>query len=104
MKVSVVIPTYNRDKCIIDLLNCLLKQDYPDFEIIVIDQSEILTPENNLIIEANQGILKYFKIKEKGRSLAKNYGILIAGGDIRKAVQPVLFESGANKESVKMHF
>jgi glycosyltransferase involved in cell wall biosynthesis len=82
VKVSVVIPTYNREKCVIDLLNCLLKQDYPDFEIVVIDQSEILTQEKNLIIEANQGILKYFKIREKGRSLAKNYGILIAAGEI----------------------
>ena len=81
-KVSVIIPTYNRDKCIIDLLNCLLKQDYGNFEILVIDQSERLTREKEDIIRREPGILKYYKISERGRSLAKNYWILFSKGDI----------------------
>lgn len=82
VKVSVVIPTYNRDKCIIDLLNCLFRQDYNNFEILVIDQSDNLSKEKQELISRNVDILKYFKINERGRSLAKNYGILLASGDI----------------------
>lgn len=82
MKVSVVIPTYNREKCIIDLLHCLFKQDYPNFEVLVIDQSETLSDEKQRLLDQNNQILKYFKIEERGRSLAKNYGILMASGEI----------------------
>jgi glycosyltransferase involved in cell wall biosynthesis len=82
VKVSVIIPTYNRDKCVIDLLNCLFRQDYNNFEVIVVDQSENLIWEKQNIINRNSGVLKYFKISERGRSLAKNYGILFSTGDI----------------------
>jgi len=81
-KVSIVIPTYNREKCIIDLLKCLFRQDYKNLEILVIDQSEHLSAEKqNLIRDKPEG-LRYYKIQERGRSLAKNYGILLATGDI----------------------
>jgi len=38
-KVSVIIPTLNRYPFLADALNDLEKQDYPNFEVIVIDQS-----------------------------------------------------------------
>ncbi len=82
LKVSIVIPTYNREKCVIDLLNCLFKQDYPDFEIIVVDQSDVLSPDKKTVINTHRGVLKYYKLEERGRSLAKNYGILFSSGDI----------------------
>ena len=81
-KVSVVIPTYNRDKCLTDLLECLLGQDYSNFEILVIDQSELLTNEKREFIRKFPDKVRYFHIKDRGRSLAKNYGILHAVGDI----------------------
>lgn len=81
-KVSVVIPTYNREKCVIDLINCLFRQDYDDFEIIVIDQSEVLSKEKFDLINCSNSKLKYYKINERGRSLAKNYGINLSNGDI----------------------
>lgn len=81
LKVSVIIPTYNRERCIIDLLECLFVQDYPEFEIIVVDQSDALTNDKKQMI-ARSGRLKYYWIAERGRSLAKNYGILFSSGDI----------------------
>jgi glycosyltransferase involved in cell wall biosynthesis len=81
-KVSVVIPTYNREECLIDLLNCLVQQDYSNFEILVIDQSEVLTSKKELAIKQYPERLKYFKITDRGRSLAKNYGIIFSTGDI----------------------
>ncbi|MCA4895451.1 MAG: glycosyltransferase [Cytophagales bacterium] len=81
-KVSVVIPTYKRDKCLIDLLNCLFIQDYWNLEILVVDQSEFLSNEKQLLIKQYPEKLKYYQIAERGRSLAKNYGITFSSGDI----------------------
>ena len=37
MKFSVVIPTYNRAATLRQTLTALMAQDYPDYEIIVVD-------------------------------------------------------------------
>lgn len=80
--ISVVIPTYNREACLLDTVRSLLKQDYTLFEIVVIDQSDVVSDaKKNLIREAGNR-LRYFHIQERGRSLAKNYGILVSKGDI----------------------
>lgn len=82
LKVSVVIPTYNRDKCLSELLLCLYKQDYHSFEVLIIDQSELLTSEKQEIINHCPDYVKYYHIEDRGRSLAKNYGILYSEGDL----------------------
>lgn len=39
MKFSVIVPTYNSEKYITELLNSLAKQDFPktEFEVVVVD-------------------------------------------------------------------
>lgn len=81
MKVSVVIPTYNREKCIIDLLHCLFRQDYPEYEIIVVDQSDQFSDDKKRILNVRPDLLRYYHITERGRSIAKNYGIMLSTGD-----------------------
>ena len=80
--VSVIIPTYNREKCILDLLKVLFVQDHTKYELIIIDQSSELSAEKKDFIRTHKNRLRYFHISERGRSLAKNYGILQAKGDI----------------------
>lgn len=80
--VSIIIPTYNRDECLINLIGALAVQDYDNFEIIVVDQSEELSNKKRQFLDAYQSKLKYFQIDQKGRSLGKNYGILKANGEI----------------------
>ena len=36
-KVSIVIPNYNGEKCLRECLASLKKQDYKDFDVIVVD-------------------------------------------------------------------
>jgi glycosyltransferase involved in cell wall biosynthesis len=40
-KLSVVIPTYNRSKFLIDIFECLLTQTFKDFEVIISDDGSV---------------------------------------------------------------
>jgi len=78
---SIIIPTLNRDKVLINTIKDLLNQDYKSFEIIIIDQSDIISKELMHFVEKYQQI-KYFHIDEKGSPNAKNVGAKLAKGDI----------------------
>ena len=53
---SIIIPTYNRQNEIIRCLNSIKKQDFKDYEIIVVDNGskdgsiELLEKERNIIL------------------------------------------------------
>jgi len=67
MKISVIIPAYNEEKYLRQTLEAILVQDYPDFEIIVIDNastdrtSEIARSFQsrgvNVFLETNKGTM-----------------------------------------------
>ena len=80
---SIIIPTYNGEKKIGNLLDSLEKQSYKDFEIIVvIDGSTDNTKE---LLEEKKFDFKDFKIifqENKGRSGSRNTGAKAAAGDL----------------------
>jgi glycosyltransferase involved in cell wall biosynthesis len=83
MKVSVVIPAYNEEKNIALTIEAVLAQDYPDFEIIVVDNastdrtSEIVSKYPvKLVYESRKGLLS---ARECGRQAAT--GEIIANID-----------------------
>ena len=78
MKISLIMGTINREKLVIRAINALLNQIYDDWEVIVIDQSEI---GSTTIPQLDQRV-RYINVKEKGLSKARNYGIKLAKGDI----------------------
>lgn len=80
--VSIIIPTYNREECLIKTIESLLAQDQKNFELIIIDQSDTISEEKKQLIANHPQKIRFFHIKERGRSLAKNYGILQAKGDL----------------------
>lgn len=80
--VSVVIPTYNRGVSIVDTLDSILQNHYPNFEIIVVDQSK-----NDLTEKAVQKYLsnpqfKYLHTDIQGAGRARNLGIAQAEGSL----------------------
>lgn len=83
-KLSIIIPTYNEEKDILECLKSLLAQDYSNFEIIVIDDGS--TDETlEKIDEFNRNNKKKVKILKQnhaGPGLARNLGAKNAGGDI----------------------
>ena len=81
MKFSIVVPTYNEQNDIAGTLDALTALDYPDKEIIVVDDSTDATPE---IIRryASKGVRLVRPAKREGRCGARNIGILESTGDV----------------------
>jgi GT2 family glycosyltransferase len=77
--VSVIIPTFNRAAILEKTISFLLEQTYPDFEIIIIDQS---SDSAEIQFEKMSGKINYFHIKEKGLPNARNIGIKKSKGHI----------------------
>jgi glycosyltransferase involved in cell wall biosynthesis len=79
--VSVIVPTYNREKTILRAINSILKQTYKDIEIIIIDDySNDNTQE--VVKSLNNDKIKYIKQdKNRGACAARNIGIKLAKGE-----------------------
>lgn len=81
VKVSVVIPTHNRSELLINSIKSVLKQDFEDFEVIIVDDaSSDDTAEKVKCIKDQR--LKYYKIeKPKGGNHARNFGVNKSEGE-----------------------
>lgn len=77
-KVSVIIPTLNRYEYLKDVLCDLENQDYPNFEVLVCDQSE---PVNESFYQGWRLDLTLIKQKEKALWLARNTCIKQSKGE-----------------------
>ncbi len=78
--VSVIIPAFNAEKTILETIQSLQKQTFPDFEIIVInDGSTDRTVE--ILNEIEDGRLKVFSYENGGLPVARNRGIDRATGE-----------------------
>jgi glycosyltransferase involved in cell wall biosynthesis len=82
MKVSLIIPTYNRDEYLMDTLTCALNQNFDDYEIIVIDQSLHHTKETLAFLERYQNQLIYLRSEIPSLTKARNIGVEASRGEI----------------------
>lgn len=76
VKVSIIVPAYNEEVNIIASLTNLLKCDYPDFDIIVVDDGS--KDQTFSLIQshfANEPRLKAFTKENGGKASALNFGI-----------------------------
>jgi glycosyltransferase involved in cell wall biosynthesis len=78
-KVSIVIPTLNRYAYLKDVLEDLEQQDYKNFEVLVVDQSD---PFNSDFYKTYDLDIQLIKQEEKALWLARNTAIRHAKGDI----------------------
>ncbi|WP_456365008.1 glycosyltransferase [Thermococcus sp.] len=80
-RVSVLIPAYNEGENIEDAVKAALSQDYPDLEVIVIDDgSEDGTYERASSVKDER--LKVIKAEHGGKARALNIGLKVASGEI----------------------
>jgi len=80
---SIIIPTYNGEKKICNLLHSLEKQTFKDFEVIVVIDGS--TDNTKKLLEQKNFDFKNFKVifqENKGRSGSRNTGAKAASGDL----------------------
>lgn len=75
--ISVIIPVYNVEKYIEDLIKSLISQSFRDFEVIIVDDG---STDNSIqiaerMLESTDIIYKIVQQKNKGQSVARNEGI-----------------------------
>jgi len=81
MKFSIVVPTYNEEHDIAATLDSLVALDWPDREILIVDDSTDRTPE---IVRkySDRGVRLIRPERRQGRCEARNLGILNATGEV----------------------
>ena len=80
--VSVIIPTYNRSVFLQRTLEQVLRQSYPSFEVIVIDQTDVHPPEVAAFLASIRTRIRYVRTETASGTRAKNLGMNIARGEV----------------------
>lgn len=78
--VSIVIPTYNVGRFLVDAIDSVLAQTYQDFEIIVVDDGS--TDDTATVLAPYRERIRYYQQANAGPSVARNRGILHAEGSL----------------------
>ncbi len=79
MKVSVLIPTYNRRDYIVSAVESVLAQDFSDFEIIVVDDGS--TDDTAERLRPYESRIRLIRTANHGPALARNVAMLAARGE-----------------------
>jgi GT2 family glycosyltransferase len=84
LSISVIIPTYRREDLLRDTLEDLLQQDYPNFEVLVIDQTPTHEPQIQSYLEqlAEAARIRWFRVDWASLPGARNYGVRRSTGEI----------------------
>ena len=82
--ISVIIPTYQREEPLRDTINDILQQDYPHFEILVVDQTAQHQPEIQTFLAdlAAAQKIHWWRLVWASLPGARNYGVRRARGEI----------------------
>lgn len=84
MMISVVIPTYNREQHLRETLADAIRQNYDNFEVLVIDQTRNHELETQVYLQelANAGKIRWFRVDWASLPGARNYAVRRAAGEI----------------------
>ncbi|EMH4030701.1 glycosyltransferase [Klebsiella oxytoca] len=81
-KVSVVIASYNTEKYIVECVNSVFNQDYPNVELVVVnDGSTDATGALLAEVVRNHSNVKVVNQVNQGQSVARNNGVNVATGE-----------------------
>ena len=99
-RVSVVIPTWNRAAWIADAIFSVLDQNYPNLEVIVVDDGS--TDETAAVVRRFGHEVRYVRQENGGPASARNRGIRTATGEFVAFLDSDdLFETGKLHEQVQ---
>jgi teichuronic acid biosynthesis glycosyltransferase TuaG len=77
-KVSVIIPVYNQERYVGECVESVLGQDYPNLEVIVVDDGS--TDGTARILEGFDDRIHYIRQDNRGAAAALNVGLRAAAG------------------------
>ncbi len=78
-KISVIIPTFNRERFVPQAVESIVRQSFRDYEIIVVDDGS--TDHTQKALEPYAGRILYHYQTNAGVSAARNAGIRLARGE-----------------------
>ena len=83
-RVSVVIRSFNRLPALCELLAALLAQQHDSFEIVVVEQSTVRSPDSIARLDelARDPRLRIHRFEPLGGARARNRGVALARGDV----------------------
>jgi len=79
-RVSVIIPTYNRSRFVVEAVESVLCQSYDDFELIVVDDGS--TDDTSSVLAAFGGRIRVIRQQNRGPAGARNRGLSEASGEL----------------------
>jgi glycosyltransferase involved in cell wall biosynthesis len=82
--ISVVIPTYGREAVLCDTLNSVLAQQYPAYEVIVVDQTQQHEAATQALLDqlVAEAKIKLYTVSWASLPAARNYAVERANGSI----------------------
>ncbi|WP_125711245.1 glycosyltransferase family 2 protein [Lacticaseibacillus porcinae] len=81
-EISVIMPTYNSEKWIARSVECIIRQSYKKFELIIVDDGSTDTTQNIcLALQASDNRIHYFRTTNSGAASARNFGLEHATGE-----------------------
>lgn len=79
-KVSIVIPTYNTGRYVLDAIDSVLAQTYPHVELIVVDDGS--TDDTPALLDQHKGSFTRYRQVNAGQSAAMNFGWEQSSGEL----------------------
>lgn len=76
---SIIIPLYNKQDCILKTLDSVVSQDFFDYEIVIVNDGSTDNSVQMVGIVSNEHI-RLFNKENGGPSSARNYGVRMANG------------------------
>ena len=81
MRYSVIVPVYNRPEEVKELLESLTRQDFTDFEVIIVEDGSAVPCRETVEEFAGRLNARYFAKPNSGPGQTRNYGAERATGD-----------------------
>lgn len=80
--ISIVIPVYNNPQKLKRALKSIVKQNYTDYEVIVVDDESAVALDNTInSFKKSISRLRSFRVKHGGANKARQYGAGVATGE-----------------------
>lgn len=78
---SLIIPVYNRPEDIEDLLSCLAKQTYKNFEVVIVESGSDIPSDVPIAKYQAELDINHLMYKNEGQGFSRNHGMQHAKGD-----------------------